>query len=67
MIEYDLVREMISTRLRNVRRDHFDLPETDWEDGYNAALGFEIKFLENLYQLMRDKNEGTTEDNDVGC
>lgn len=69
MIEYDVVREMISARLRNVRRDYFDLPETDWEDGYNAALSFEMKFLENIYQLMRntDDRKENPEDNDVGC
>lgn len=69
MIEYDVVREMISARLRNVRRDYFDLPETDWEDGYNTALSFEMKFLENIYQLMRntDDRKENPEDNDVGC
>jgi len=69
MKNLDLLREMVDKRLLCVRKEKADLPETDWEDGYNAALGYEIEFLTNLHKLMRDTDDrkGNDEDHDVGC
>jgi hypothetical protein len=69
MIDYNLIKELISKRLKYAERDYYDLPETDWEDGYNCALRFEIDFLTNILTLLEGNNErkGTDEDEDVGC
>jgi hypothetical protein len=70
MIDFDLVREMISKRLENVKKDYEVLPETDWEDGYNCALTYEMEFLKNMLELMEYTNvrkESSEEDHDVGC
>ena len=70
MIDYDLIAQMISKRLENVTKDYEVLPETDWEDGYNCALAYEMEFLKNILNLMEYTNvrkESSEEDHDVGC
>ena len=70
MIDYDLIGQMISIRLENVKKDLEILPETDWEDGYNCALAYEMEFLKNMLSLMEYTNvaKGSSEeDHDVGC
>jgi hypothetical protein len=69
MIDYDLIEQMISTRLENVKKDYEVLPETDWEDGYNCALAYEMEFLKNMLSLMEYTNvrKESPEDHDVGC
>lgn len=64
----DLIKEMVDKRLLFVRKEQFDLPESDWEDGYNAALTYEIEFLTNLHKILREMDDRKTlDDNDVGC
>jgi hypothetical protein len=69
MIDYNLIKELISKRLKYAERDYYDLPESDWEDGFNCALKYEIEFLSSILTLLEDEDErkGTNEDHDVGC
>lgn len=65
----DHLKELISNRMLYVNKSYFDLPETDWEDGFNCALRFELEFLQSLHNLLGDSNDRkeNPEDHDVGC